>query len=1087
MTNFTHLHVHDSFSLRDGVSKVDDYLAKAKADGQKSFAITNHGNQYSSIDFYYKAKKIGIKPILGIESYCVRDRFARGNANELKGEEKGKREDGDYKNAKRAWHTLLLAETTEGYYNLIKLLSTANRESYYYNGRIDKKLLGQYSKGLIATSACLGGEINQAILNDDFDWAEDAIKSYIDIFGTDRFFLEVQNHEIEEEAKVRAIIPKLAKKFGLKVVATNDVHYCNKEDKIVQDAVKALEEGLKLDDEELKKRTYKTNHFWFKTIKEMEEMFPGDQREWLENAFEISERCNIELKHDRMPLPEFVKGEENKKSLLRELCLKGFDNLIKPIIPKDRLKEYGDRVKYELDVINKNGFADYFLIVQDIMDFARKNDIPTSPGRGSCCGSLVAYILGITEVEPIEYDLYFERFLNPDRISPPDIDLDFADTRRDEVIEYLKNKYGEKCFVKTITFGNFQPKMALRDSFRLYGHDMEVQSKISKLIPDVLKGIPNIRFAHLYGHNPEFPEAIQPELLKAKEQYPKEFWLAEKLEGNPRHASTHASSYIITDAPIENYAPVDYDAKNAIVRLGIDMYSAEKINLLKMDLLGIETLTILDNAIKDIKKRHNINLIKKSLPKDDKTTWDLTSRGETVGVFQFESDGIRSLLKRAKPKNINELADCNALYRPGAAKFINDYCDVKAGLKEPHPIHPLMEPVLKKTNSVLIFQEQVILMCQVLAGFTKGEADYMRKAIGKKKEEDMQKLIPMFEKGCLKNGIAKETVNEILDWFHDMSRYNFNKSHAVGYSLNAYYAAYVKANYPLEFSKAMLNKKTKELIDYLIRVNDIKRRGIKVHGPSINNSQLECEIINDNEIYFGLNFIKGTNSTKLNEIIKIRESKGKFKDVPDFIEKCKESINKLTLEGLTHSGALDELKVNRKSIVDNIEEFLKELKKTSKKDNRQIDMFGFKEETPIDLITKEDVSDYTFDEKLEQEREVIGFFASGNPLDPYRHLLYDDEIVNTSYLTTSVPNQDNIKIGAFVKSIKDHTDKNGRKMAFLELEDDLGVVKAVLFSKKYDRFKSLLKPRLPLMIEGNLSNGSLLIERMQKLENLCQS
>ncbi len=1086
MQKFTHLHTHTAYSLRDGVGKIDEYLNHLKEDGQTSLALTEHGNMFSHINFYTEAKKVGIKPIFGVEAYNVKDRFARGQASDIAGQEKKDFDKTNPRFKKRAWHSILLAQNYTGYKNLMKLVTFAGKEGYYYNPRMDKKLIAENSEGIIATSACLGGEINQAIIYDDYDWAEEAIKEYIDIFGTDRFFLEVQNHELPEEEKVRAIIPKFAKKFGLKIIATNDTHYCKEEDKIVQDAVKALDAQTTLDDPKLQERLYKTNHFYLKTRSQMAKMFKGNE-EWLENAYNLGESCNVELKYDKIAFPEFVKGDDRKKALLRELCVDGYNKLIAPIVKPENKKEYGDRVKYELDVINKNGFADYFLIVQDIVNAARAKGIPMGKGRGSVGGALIAYLLGITKIDSIKYGLYFERFLNPSRISPPDIDLDFADVRRDEVIEYTREKYGENQFAKTLTFGNFQPRMALRDSFRVYGHDVELQNEIAKLVPEVIQGIPNLRFKHLYGQNPDFPQAIQPELLAMKEKYPKEFWLAERLEGNPRHVSTHASAYILADKPIWEYVPMDYDAKNKCMRVGVDMYSADKAKLLKMDFLGIETLTIVDNAKKDILERHNIKIDDDTIPLDDQKTWDLISRGETIGIFQFESDGIRNLLKKARPRTINELADCNAIYRPGAAKFIDEYCAVKHGLKDANPIHPLMEPILKETHGVLIMQEQIMKMCQVLAGFTLPEADYMRKAIGKKKEEDMVKLIPMFEEGCKKNGIDINIIAKILDWFHDMSRYNFNKAHAVGYSLDAYCQAYVKANYPLEFARVMLNKKTVETSEYLIRISDIKRKKIKVHGPSINNSEAECSI-KDNEIYFGLNLIKGTGSKTIDSIIELRkENKRDFESYLDLINLCKEFIDKRTLSGLVTSGALDEIHVNRKWALENMEEQLKQIKKMRIKDKNQIDLFG-EEDTKVTyadcLVQPTDYEDSSIEVKLAQEREVVGFYASSNPLDPYKHLLFDDEILTTSEAMAS-RNDDDIQLAAFVKSVRRFKDKNGEEMAFVEVEDELGVAKCVMFAKKYRALKSRLKEMLPVMIKGRLSNGSIIINTMEKLEDLC--
>lgn len=1084
MTPFVHLHTHTAYSIKDAVGKIDEYLDKAKKDGQTAIAFTEHGNMYSHIDGYFKAKEKGLKFIFGLEAYTVRNRFARGYANCLPGEEKRLDAREHPRNKKRAWHLILLAENLTGYKNLLKLVSESSNQ-FYYNPRIDKEILAKYSEGLIATSACLGGEVNQALSLEDFDWAEEAIKGYIDIFGRDRFFLEIQDHGIPEQLKINKFIPRFAKKFDLRVVATNDVHFLNKEDKIVQDALKALDDGLVLESPELQKKLFKSDQGYLKTQAEMAEVFK-DNPEWLEASYEIAQRCNVELKHDKVIFPEFSKGEsqENKKAKLRELCVVGWKDLIEnKVKDESKRKEYGDRVKYEIDVIANNGFVDYFLIIQDIMRFTRERKIPTSRGRGSVGGSLVAYLLKITKIDPIKYDLYFERFLNPARISPPDIDLDFADDRRDEVIEYTKKKYGAENFAKTITFGNFQPKMALRDSLRVYGYDLDTQSKISKLIPDVIQGIPNIRFKHLYGQDPSFPEAIQPELLKVREQYPEVFKLAEKLEGNPRQPSTHASAYVLTDLPIIEYAPLDWDAKNKELRIGIDMYAMEKVKLLKMDFLGIETLAIVDNALKEIEKRHGEKIDLDEISLENETTWGLASKGDTVGIFQFESEGMRGLLKKARPKNIDELADCNGIFRPGAAKFIKDYCDVKNGLKEPSYFHALMEPILKNTFSVMIYQEQVMKMCTILAGFTLPEADYMRKAIGKKKQEDMAKLIPMFEKGCLKNGIDKDLVTKILDWFHDMSRYNFNKSHAIAYALNAYDSAYIKSNYPLEFSKNMLNKKNNDLEKYQIKVGDTRKRGIKVYGPSVNKSLMGCSYGEGNSIYFGLDLIKGTGSDTLKKIIRERES-GKFVDYTEFLTRCKEFIDKNTVQGLILSGALDELHINRMFAYTHLETHLKDLKKSNRNKNQMALFEDLEKEQGFNGPTgSDDFDDFT---KLEQEKSVIGFYASSSPLDKYRKFLLDDDVYDTSQVS-GLGNQEMVKIGALVKDFRKFKDKNGNDMATFNIEDEFGTARCLLFSKKYNRFKSKLKEKLPVIIEGMTNNGAILVDSMEKLEALCES
>lgn len=1092
--NFTHLHLHTAYSLKDGVGKIAEYLKKAKEDGQTSMAITEHGNLYSHIEFYIQAKKIGINPIIGCEFYVCDNHLEKGGSKKGK---KKKEEEASFAGTgsgyteaikKDRFHLTVLAKNNTGYQNLLKLISIANRDGYYYKPRVDKALLRQYNEGLIVLSGCLGSEINQYILHDMYDEAENAIKEYQDIFG-DRFFLEVMNHEGDEnEIKVMAVVARLGKKLGIKIVATNDAHYVNREDSIIQDAMIALRDNMTLNDPDLKK--YKNNSYYFKTRKEMHEAFAGFE-EYCENAYQIGEQCSVEIKREKLIFPSFIEGEENKKNLLREMCLKGWDTKIKSKLKDaDQKKAYADRVRYELEVISTNHFCDYFLIVADIVRFATESNIPMSPGRGSVGGSLVAYLLGITQIDPLKYDLYFERFLNPGRISPPDIDLDFADNRRDEIIEYTKAKYGKDCFAKVLTFGNFQPRMALKDAFRVFGHPLSLQAEMAKLIPDVIQGLPNIRFRHLYGEDKDYPHAIQPALLEAREKYKNEFFLAEKLEGNPRHVSTHASAYIITDKDITEYAPLDYDAESKDVRIGIDMHSGDFVKLLKIDFLGIETLSILASAIELIKQNHGITIDKDNLDEDDKKTWDAICKGDTISIFQFESDGMRGLLKRAKPRNINELADCNAIYRPGAAKFIDDYCAVKMGRKQPSYFHEKMEPVLATTCAQMIYQEQVMKMCQELAGFTLPDADYMRKAIGKKQQADMDILKPKFSSGCKKNGIDEALVDKILDWFADMSRYNFNKSHAIGYSKNAYSAAYIKANYPFEFVLASFNKKTKELNDYLVRQQDAMKRGIKVNGPDINISSKSCDFqittLDNGDtkdmIYFGLNLIKGVSSNTVDLLTNDINVNGTFKNMAEFLYRTIYYMDKNTLEGLLKSGALDRIGANRGIIGSGIEEYLKIMKRVRVRKARKPEYEFPMEEFNNDFFDKIVYTEVSKKDALEMEREVLGFYANGNPLDDYMHLLLTDEYVNLSELSTTGEGE-YIKVGCIISDIRESLDKNGATMAFMELEDNVGKGKALLFASQYPKYKALAHKKIPVEISGKVSKGALLVNTIKKLKN----
>lgn len=1051
--DFVHLHVHTAYSLQDGVGKVKDYIATVKANGQKAIAITEHGNLYSHVDAYTEAQKAGIKLIIGCEMY-----ICKSMADKTK------------KDGNDTYHLTVLAKNQTGYKNLLKLVSLANKDGFYSKPRIDKTLLRKHSEGLIVLSGCLAGEVNRLLMKDDLESAEAVVIEYKEIFGED-YYLEVMNHGMKEQENVKNILQKFGKKHGIKLVATNDAHYAEQGDSIVQDALIALRDNTTLDDPELKK--YHASEFYLKTTEQMAGLFK-EHPEWVEESGRIADKCDVTLTF-KIAFPEFIKGKEKKESALKELCLQGWNKFIASKSEKEK-DEYASRVKYELGVINSNGFTDYFLIVQDIMREARARKIPVNPGRGSAGGSLVSFLLEITELDPIKYGLYFERFLNPSRISPPDIDLDFADNRRDEIIEYTKQKYGEDSFGGLVTFGNFRPRQAIKDAFKVYGFDVNTQMLYSRMVPDKVEGASTIKLEHVYQESPEF--------LEGKSKYPDVFKLAEKLEGNPRHASTHASAFIITDKPITELAPLDYDANNHKIRIGIDMYSAEKAQLLKMDFLSIETLTILQNAIDLIKERHGVDIIKSNIPLDDPKTWDTFCNGNTIGIFQFESDGMRSLLKKARPRNLNELADCNAIFRPGAARFIPSYCAVKNGIEEPQIIHPLMEPILKETYGQLIYQEQIMKMCQVLAGFTLPEADYIRKAIGKKNKEDVEKGTKMFAEGCIRQGIEKNLVDEISVWFVEMARYNFNKSHALGYAMSAYYSAYVKTNYPLEFQAAMMNKKTKKLEDYLVRLNDGKRMGIGIFGPDINSSLVDCSIKDGtNSIIFGLDHIKGASTLAAESIVEERKQNGEFKSYGDFFNRCYSYIDKKTLDSFIKAGAFASLKIKRKWAIDNIDKHLEYTKaKKEHADKNQFSLFAEDEIVDTRIFEMpEGAENYLKTDILMMERDVLGFYASGSPLDAYADYIAEIQPDYSYHVNISEPGTSSKFVG-IIKGVKVQKDKKGEDMAFFDLEDDYGQVRCVTFNKAFSKNKYSIKNGNIVLIDARIGDNSLVVNRVQRVK-----
>lgn len=1068
LKQFSHLHVHSSYSLLDAVCSPEDLVLRAKELGQKSIALSDHGNLFGAIDFYEAGKKHGINAIIGLEAYICEDRFKKGKSKLKK--VKGEAETGEVEN--KTFHITLLAKNNIGYKNLLKLVSLSNaREAFYSKPRIDKALLKKFSEGLFCLSGCMSGELQKLILADEFDNAEKTIKDYLDIFG-DRYKLEVMDHFLQDDRKIISIIQKLGKKFEIPIVATNDVHYLNRVDDLTRNAIIALRDHTVLSDPNLKK--FDSDEFYLKSSEEMFNLFP-ENPEYLEESVKISDQCLVTIETGKIIFPKYEIKGMSVEDKLSKLCRIGWKQKIKGFIPAEKEKEYGERVKYELSVINKNKFTDYFLIVQDFCNFAKGRGIRMSPGRGSVAGSLVSYILDITDLDPIKYGLYFERFLNPERVSPPDIDLDFADDRREEVLQYAKEKYGENRFVSTITFGTYAPRKVIRDSFKVYGYDLATQDQYAKLVPKVIQGIPQPELKDVYKASKEISDL--------KEKFPEVFELAEKLEGLPTNVGTHASAYILSDQDITEYAPLRLDASTGSLSVGLDMYSAEKIGLLKIDFLSIETLSIIDNAIKLIKERHGVQLDTRKFPEDDEKTWNLIDKGDTIGIFQFESDGIRGLLKNAQPKNLNELADCNALYRPGANKFIPEYCNVKHGRKNVEYFHPLMEDVLKETHGQLVMQEQVMKMCQILGKFTLSEADLIRRAIGKKKKEEVEKGQAMFAEKCAANGIDKALIDKIVSWMTDMSRYSFNKSHALAYSVNAFHSAYLKSHYPFEFQIALLNKKVKELGDYLTRLYDGRKRGIKINGPNINLSQVECASALGDKIYFGLGQIKGVSSTPVEKIIEERKSNGEFRTYQDLFIRCYKYLDKGTLEGLIYSGALDDVGSDRKWYLDNLENHLKYFSKLRKQDENQVDLFGGEIQVDPNLFRLElDHNPFTVDEKLEKEKEHLGFYVSGSPLEKYWEITKGDDFSDSSKLTDE--NSDEfLKIPAIIRSVRIQKDKKLNDMAFLEFEDDYGIFKGLVFSSNFEKNKRLFKEKLPVIIKGRVSKNQILVDKLEKLSN----
>jgi len=952
---FIHLHVHSHYSLLDGLAKIDELISEAKKNRMSALALTDHGVMYGAIEFYKKAKEAGIKPIIGLEAYLA----PNGLENKKKTDEK-------------PYHLVLLAKNNEGYRNLIKLTTIAHLKGFYYKPRIDKEVLKRYSKGLIASTACLQGEIPRLILNNQIEKAKKKILEYQEIFGKENFYLEVQDHPgIKGQTFVNKKLFELSKKLNVPVIATNDVHYLHPEDAEIQDILLCLQTKKKKADKD--RLCMLDDDFSFRTEEQMRKSF-AKHPEVIENTLKIAKQCNVEIELGKNKLPHFpISNGKTSDEYLRELCYKKINERY-----PQKNKKIIDRLEYELSIIKKTGFASYFLIVQDFVNWAKENGIVVGPGRGSAAGSIVSYILNITNIDPLKYNLVFERFLNPERISMPDIDLDFADVRRDEVIQYVEEKYGRDHVAQIITFGTMAARAAIRDVGRVLGYPYNFCDKLAKLVPfnynlqEALESSQELRIA--YETNKDAKTIID----KAK-----------KLEGVVRHASKHACGVVIAPEPLTQYVPLQYDVsgKEKTIITQYEMHSIEDLGLLKMDFLGLKNLTLIEEAIKIIKKtqKKEININRISL--NDKKTFELIQNAQTTGVFQLESDGMKRYLKQLKPTNIEDIIAMVALYRPGPMQLIPDYIAGKHGKKKITYLHPKLKPILEKTYGVAVYQEQLLEIVRALAGFTLGEADVLRKAVGKKIPKLLKAQHEKFIKGCLKNKISKDIAEKVWHFIEPFAGYGFNKSHATCYATIAYQTAYLKANYPVEFMAALLTSDQDDTDRIAIEIEECKKMKIEVLPPDINESFENFTVIdNVRKIRFGLLAIKNVGRPIVNTIIKERKENGAYQSMEDFLMRVKsKDLNKKSLESLIKVGAFDSFE-ERGILLNNIELLLEFSRKVQKDErNGQSTLFGmFKSKQKISSLRLRKTAPATSQEKIFWEKELLGLFISEHPLKKIR-------------------------------------------------------------------------------------------------------
>ncbi|PKK82528.1 MAG: DNA polymerase III subunit alpha [candidate division Zixibacteria bacterium HGW-Zixibacteria-1] len=1039
-SNFVHLHTHSQYSLLDGACKIDPLIELAKKHRMPALAITDHGNLFGAAEFYKKATRAGIKPIIGTEAYV-----AAGSRFDKK--PSGKYPDGGF-------HLVLLAKNRTGYKNLIKLSSAGFLEGFYHRPRIDKELLREHSEGLFALTACLKGEVNWNLLHSNVDAAVQAALELRDIFGEGNFFLEMQNHGLEKEEMLIPMINTIHRQTGIPLVATNDCHYLNREDWEAHDALLCIQTGKLVSDRE--RMRYNTDQIYFKSAEEMTELFT-EFPEALENTIKIAEACNLEMEMGHLHLPHFPIPEPHKDAdeYVRYLAEQGLTERYKKTT--DELKK---RLDYELGIINQMGFAGYFLIVKDFIDYARTVNVPVGPGRGSAAGSLVSYCLGITNIDPIKYSLLFERFLNPERISMPDIDIDFADRGRDKIIEYVVKKYKEENVCQIITFGTMAARGVIRDVGRVLGVPYSDVDKIAKMVPFAVK----MTLEQALVDNPDLKDLYEKDV-----RVKKLIDLSKTLEGLARHASTHAAGVVIAPSNLTDFIPLFKGSKGEITTQ-FDMKMTEEIGLLKMDFLGLRTLTVIQDCLKMISENDDKEIDIDAIDLGDKKVYKLFTRGDTVGIFQFESPGMRDYLRKLKPENLTDLTVMNALYRPGPldSGMIDVYIDRKHGRQKVEFLHPKLEKILKDTYGVIVFQEQVLQIANSLAGYSMGKADFLRKAMGKKVAELMAVQKKEFLDGCDKQKIDPKIASAVFDQIETFARYGFNKAHATGYAYVAYQCAYLKAHYPLEFMAANMTSEMDSSDRIYVLMEECRKMNIVVLPPDVNESEKGFSV-SDKKIRFGLWAVKNVGEAAVEAIVEARAEGGPFVSFADFVSRVSlKSLNRRTVESLIAAGAMDTIPGNRAQKTTAVEAMLEFGQKVQTRSNTA-DLFAGVGEA---VVRKEPElppdPDWSISKKLASEKEMLGFYVSGHPLDRFRSELIAFGTADTERMQ-AVKDGREVRLGGIISTIKLMNDKRGNRMAFVTLEDFKGTTEMIIFSDCYDKGKEHIFEDNIVMMQGRVS------------------
>ncbi len=1052
--NFTHLHVHTEYSLLDGSNKIKEYVSRVKELGMDSAAITDHGVMYGVIDFYRAAREAGINPILGCEVYVAPgSRFDR---------EIGSGDD-------RYYHLVLLAENNQGYSNLMKIVSKGFVEGFYYKPRVDMELLERYHEGIIALSACLAGEVAKYLTRGMYEDAKAAALKYQDIFGKGNFFLELQDHGIPEQQNVNQQLLRMHQETGIDLVATNDVHYTYAEDEKPHDILLCLQTGKKLADED--RMRYEGGQYYVKSREEMEALFPYAP-EALENTYKIGQRCHVEIEFGVTKLPKYdVPDGYTSWEYLNKLCFEGLEKLYHPVTESLR-----ERLEYELSTIKNMGYVDYFLIVWDFIKYARDNDIMVGPGRGSAAGSLVSYTLGITQLDPMKYDLLFERFLNPERVSMPDIDVDFCFERRQEVIDYVVRKYGKDRVVQIVTFGTLAARGVIRDVGRVLDMPYAQVDTIAKMIPQEL----NITINKALEMNPELRKAYE-----EQEDIHYLIDMAKRLEGLPRHTSMHAAGVVISQKDVDEYVPLSR-AQDGSITTQFTMTTLEELGLLKMDFLGLRTLTVIQNAVRLIEKDAGVHLEMQFIDFNDKKVLDSLGTGRSDGVFQLESAGMKNFMKELKPQSLEDVIAGISLYRPGPMDFIPQYI---RGKNRPDTIRydcPQLEPILAPTYGCIVYQEQVMQIVRNLAGYTLGRSDLVRRAMSKKKAAVMERERQNFVygnkeegvPGCIANGIPEKTANKIYDDMTDFAKYAFNKSHAAAYAVVSYQTAFLKYYYPVEFMAALMTsviEMPSKVAEYILVC---RQMGIKILPPDINCGEYGFSV-DKGCIRYGLSAIKSVGRPVIEALVKEREERGIYRSLNDFIERMNQTANKRAIENFIKSGALDCLEGNRRQkmaiyaqIVDN----LNQDKKHSMAGQLSLfDIVGEEDKKDFEIRMPE-LEEYDKEVILAFEKEVLGIYLSGHPLERYREAMEKNISARSTDFQQDeetgyphVADGQKVIIGGMITDKTIKYTKNNKIMAFLTVEDLVGTVEVVVFPRDYEKSQSMLNEEAKVFIQGRVS------------------